>query len=96
MTPSISAVGFALEPKQSEMVESKLKRISYAEDLIVDLIIKIKHDKEYSIETTVNFKWGAQAHVAGEDYDFAAALNKMMDVLDNKVKKEKDKVQEKK
>lgn len=95
MTPAINAVGFTLDKKQSDMIESKLKRISYADDLIVDLMMKIKHDKEYSFDTTVNFKWGAQAHVSGLDYDFGAALNKMMDVLDNKIKKEKDKIQSK-
>lgn len=93
MKTSITPVGITLKPQQSEMIETKLKRVAYAEDLIVDLLIKIKQDKEFIIETTVNFKWGAQAHVAGQDYDFAAALNKMMDVLDNKIKKEKDKVQ---
>ncbi len=95
MTPSINAVGFTLEQKQSDMIESKLKRISYSDDLIVDLLMKIKHDKTYVFDTTVNFKWGTQAHVSGEDFDFAAALNKMMDVLDNKIKKEKDKIQQK-
>ena len=95
MTPSINAVGFTLGNNQSEMIESKLKRISYADDLIVDLLMKIKHDKTFVFDTTVNFKWGTQAHVTGEDFDFGAALNKMMDVLDNKIKKEKDKVQKK-
>lgn len=95
MTPSINAVGFTLEQKQSEMIDSKLKRISYADDLIVDLILKVKHDKTYVFDATANFRWGVQAHVSAEDFDFAAALNKMMDVLDNKIKKEKDKVQEK-
>lgn len=95
MTPSITAVGFSLSQKQSEMVESKLKRIAYADDLIVDLLMKIKQDKAYVFDTTVNFKWGTQAHVTGEDFDFGAALNKMMDVLDNKIKKEKDKIQQK-
>ena len=95
MTPSINAVGFTLEQKQSDLVESKLKRVSYADDLIVDLLMKIKHDKAYVFDVTVNFKWGTQAHVSGEDFDFAAALNKTMDVLDNKIKKEKDKVQQK-
>ena len=93
MTPSINAVGFTLKESQSEMIETKLKRISYADDLIVDLIIKIKHDKEYVLDANVNFKWGTQAHVSGDDYDFSAALNKMMDVLDNKIKKEKEKIQ---
>lgn len=95
MTPSINAVGFTLDKKQSEMIDTKLKRIAYADDLIVDLLVKIKHEKEYVFDTTVNFKWGTQAHVAGQDFDFGAALNKMMDVLDNKIKKEKDKVQQK-
>ncbi|WP_027729039.1 HPF/RaiA family ribosome-associated protein [Treponema sp. C6A8] len=96
MTPSINAIGFTLGEKQSEMINTKLKRIAYAEDLIVDLLIKIKHDKDFSFETTINFKWGATAHVEATDDDFAPGLNKMMDVLDMKIKKEKDKVQEKK
>ncbi|MDE7292218.1 MAG: HPF/RaiA family ribosome-associated protein [Treponemataceae bacterium] len=95
MNKTINAVGFDLEQKQSDMIEKKLKRLDYAEDLIIDLILRVKHDKQYSFDTTVNFRWGAQAHVSGEDYDFAAALNKMMDVLDNKINKEKEKVQEK-
>ncbi len=96
MTKSISAVGFELEEKQSNMIEKKIERVKYAEDLIVDLIMRVKHDKAYVFDTTVNFRWGAQAHVSAEDFDFGAALNKMMDVLDVKVKKEKDKVQDKK
>lgn len=93
MTKNVTAVGFDLEEKQSEMIEKKLERVKYAEDLIVDLIVKIKHEKAYVFDTTVNFRWGTSAHVSGEDFDFGAALNKMMDVLDNKVKKEKDKIQ---
>ena len=53
-------------------------------------------DKKYYFDTTVNFRWGANAHVTSDDYDFAAGLNKLMDVLDQKIKKEKDKIQEKK
>ena len=75
MTKKIDAVGFTLEKKQSEMIENKLKRISYADDLIIDLIMKVKHDKAYSFDTTVNFKWGLVAHVSSDDYDFGAALN---------------------
>ncbi len=96
MTKSVTAVGFDLKTKESEMIEKKLERIHYAEDLIVDLIVRIKHEQKYVFETTVNFRWGAQAHVSGEDFDFGAALNAMMDVLDVKVKKEKEKIQEKK
>ena len=94
MTTSVKAVGFTLDQKQSDMVDSKLKRIAYADDLIVDLLLNIKHEKAYFADATVNFRWGTSAHVSGEDFDFGAALNKMMDVLDNKIKKEKDKIQD--
>ena len=40
MEKSINAVGFTLEQKQSDMIESKLKRIAYAEDLIINLTMK--------------------------------------------------------
>lgn len=93
MTTSISAVGFTLSASNTELIETKLKRVAYADDLIIDLILHVKHEKDFKFETTVNFRWGVQAHVSSEDDDFAVALNKMVDVLDNKIKKEKDKVQ---
>jgi putative sigma-54 modulation protein len=96
MTKSVSAVGFDFEQKQTDLIDKKLKRIGYADDLIVDLILRVKRDKSYSFDCTVNFRWGTQAHVTNDDFDFAAGLNKMMDILDNKIKKEKDRVQEKK
>lgn len=95
MNKTVNAVGFELEQKQSDLIEKKLRRLDYAEDFIIDLILRVKHDKQYVFDTTVNFRWGAQAHVSGEDYDFSAALNKLIDVLDNKINKEKEKVQQK-
>ena len=96
MTTTIQAVDLVLEEKQSELLHSKMKRIAYAEDLVVDLHFSIKYEKEYKIEATVNFRWGAQAHVCGEGRDFAEAVNLMMDALDNKIRKEKEKFQDKK
>lgn len=94
MTRNVSA-NFDLDTKQSEMIDKKLERIKYADDLIVNLTVRIKRDKDFTAEATANFRWGTQAHVSATDFDFAAALNKMMDTLDVKIKKEKDKIQEK-
>ena len=96
MTTSVNAVGFDFEQDQLDLINKKIERIKYADDLIVDLMLKVKEDKKFIFDCTVNFRWGTVAHVAAEDYDLAAALNKMMDVLDQKIKKEKDKIQEKK
>ena len=96
MNKSVSAQGFTLEKDQTELINQKLQRIAYAENLIVDLILRVKEDKKFYFDATVNFRWGANAHLTSDDYDFAAGLNKLMDVLDTKIKKEKDKIQEKK
>ena len=64
--------------------------------MITDIAVSVKLDKKFSCEATVNFRWGGNAHVSADDYDFSACVNKMMDVLDQKVKKEKDKIQERK
>ena len=94
MTKNISA-SFVLEQKQSDMIEKKLDRIKYADELITDLIVRVKQEKEYVFDATANFRWGTQAHVSANDFDFGAALNKMMDTLDIQIKNEKDKIQEK-
>lgn len=94
MNVTMSAVGFDFQKEQQDLIAKKIERIKYAEDLIVDLLIRVKDDKKIIFDITVNFRWGAVAHVSSEDYDFGAALNKTMDILDTKVKKEKDKIQE--
>ena len=61
----------------------------------IDLSIKVKHEEnKIFIDATFNFRWGVSAHVSADDKDFEAAVNKLMDTLDQKVKKEKDKVQQ--
>lgn len=96
MNISVNAVKFTMEDEQRDFIDKKLQRIKYAEDLITDVMLSVKLDRKYLTEATVNFRWGGTAHVSAEDYDFSACVNKMMDVLDQKVKKEKDKIQEKK
>ena len=95
MNINLQAVKFTLDEDQKPFVHKKFERIKYAEDLIVDVLCTIKFDKKFTYECTVNFK-GGTAHVSTEDYDFKAGVNKLMDVLDQKVRKEKDKIQAKK
>lgn len=95
MTITTNAVGFVLDEDQQMLIDKKMERIKYAEDLVVDLLLRIKFDKKMIFEVTINFRWGAVAHISSEDYDFTAGLNKMMDVLDNKIKREKEKIQQK-
>lgn len=95
MNTSVNAVGFNLSEDQQSLIEKKLERVKYADELIVDLYFKVKEDKKFIFDTTINFRWGTSCHVSAEDYDFAAGVNKLMDVMDQKIKKEKDKIQQK-
>ena len=96
MTKSITAHGFSFQKDQSDLINQKLKKIDYADDLIIDLILRVKEEKKFYFDVTINFRWGANAHVTSEDFDFAAGMNKLIDVLEIKIKKEKEKVQTKK
>lgn len=96
MNINVQAVKFTLDEDRKAYVDKKLERIKYAEDLITDVLFVIKLDRsQFYLECTVNFRWAGNAHVSAEDFDFNAGVNKLMDVLDQKIKKEKDKIQEK-
>jgi putative sigma-54 modulation protein len=85
-----------LAPKSREYLDTKLERIEYAKDMIVDLIFVFTKDKDFKLEATVNFRWGTQAHVEERDYGLDAGIDKLVDKLEQKITKEKEKVQEKK
>ena len=89
MNINIQAVKFTMDEDQKKYLDQKFKRIEYADNLITDI-------QCFIYDTTINFRWGGTAHVSTENYEFEAGVNKMMDIADQKVKKEKDKVQEKK
>jgi putative sigma-54 modulation protein len=95
MNTEIKAVHFTLRDDTRKYVEKKLSRIHNAENMIIDLLITMTHEKEFSAEATVNFRWGLSAHVKETDFDLHAAIDKMLDVLDEKISKEKEKFKEK-
>jgi putative sigma-54 modulation protein len=95
MNTEIKAVHFTMHDDAREYLNKKIERIHNAENMIVDLIITIKKEKDFDAEATVNFKWGVSIHVKEEDFDITKAIDKMMDKLDTKITKEKEKVKEK-
>lgn len=97
MNINIKAEKFNLDDDRRAFIDKKLERLGYAEDLLTDLLLNIKLDKRnFYFDCTVNFRWGGNGHVSVDDFDFNAGMNRLIDVLDLKVKKEKDKIQEKK
>lgn len=94
MNIDIASVNFQMKDEEREFFEKKFERIAFAEDLITSVACRVKEDKKYIYDCTVNFRWGTIAHINTENYDFKAGVNKLMDMLDGKIKKEKEKIQE--
>ena len=95
MNTEIKAVHFSLDSQTREHIEKKIDKIHNAENMIVDLLFTLTKDKEFSAEATVNFRWGLSAHLKENDFDLNAAIDKLMDKLNAKIAKEKEKVKEK-
>jgi putative sigma-54 modulation protein len=95
MNVDIKAVHFALGEDSRAYLERKTARIHNAENMIIDLLFTLTKDKEFSAEATVNFRWGVSIHVKERDFELNAAIDKMMDNLDAKITKEKEKAQDK-
>jgi putative sigma-54 modulation protein len=95
MNTEIKAVHFTMHEDAKEYLNQKLERIHNAENMIVDLIVTIKKEKEFEAEATVNFRWGVSIHVKENDFELTPALDKMIDKLESKITKEKEKVKDK-
>jgi putative sigma-54 modulation protein len=95
MNTQIKAVHFTLNDDAKEYLNKKIERIHNAENMIVDLLITLNKDRDFEAEATVNFRWGVSIHVEEHDFEVAAAIDKMMDKLETKITKEKEKVKDK-
>ena len=95
MNLEIKAVHFTLHDDAKDYLNKKIERLRNVENMIVDLKITIKKDKDFEAEATVNFRWGVSTYVAEKDYELTKAIDNMIDKLDAKIIKEKEKVKEK-
>ncbi|MDR0316755.1 MAG: ribosome-associated translation inhibitor RaiA [Treponema sp.] len=95
MNTEIKAVHFTLHDDAREYLNKKIERIPNAENMIVDMLFTLTKDKNFEAEATVNFRWGVSIHIKENDFDLNPAIDKMMDKLQAKITKEKEKVKEK-
>ena len=94
MNTEIKAVHFSLKDETKEYLEKKITRIHNAENMIVDLLFTLTKEKEFSAEVNVNFRWGVSIHQKETDFELNPAIDKLMDKLDAKIAKEKEKVKD--
>ena len=96
MNIDIKAVHFTLADDTKEYLNRKISsRLPNVENMIIDLLFTLTKDKDYSAEAKFNFRWGVSGHIKEHDFELNAAIDKLMDKLDAKIIKEKEKANEK-
>ncbi len=95
MNIDLKGVHMDINQRIRDYLNKKLKRLSYAEDLIVDLLFTLTQEtRGYSAEVTINFQFGTSAHIKVETFNIIKGIDLLFDKMDVKINKEKDKVQE--
>lgn len=97
MKIDIRSVHFDLSEESKQYLMTKVERIGYAKDMIVDLLfVFTKDSKNYKLEVTANFRWGVQAHLQETAFEINPGIDVLMDKLETKIVREKEKIQDKK
>ena len=91
MNVDVKGVHMDVTQGMRDYLDKKLKRLSYAEDHIVDLLFSLTQDsKAFKVEVNINFRWGTTAHIKVESYNITKSIDQIFDKMDIKINKEKD------
>ena len=95
MNIDVKGVHYQVTDNTKEYLDKKLKRLNFASDLVVDLLLTLKSDKNgYKVEANINFRWGQSFHMHAERIDLFEGIDVLVDKLDMKFRKEKERIQE--
>ncbi|HUV06674.1 MAG TPA: ribosome-associated translation inhibitor RaiA [Spirochaetia bacterium] len=95
MRIEIKGVHLDVTEEMKEHVDKKIQKLSFAHDMIMDFLLTLTKEKSsYKIEVNLNFRWGSSAHLSVDSFDFFKGIDTLMDKLEIKVTKEKEKIQE--
>lgn len=95
MRLDIKGVHYDITDVTRNFLTEKTGKLAFAAEQITDLMFTLtKGKKDWTAEATVNFKFGVSAHVSETDFNLHAAIEKLIDRLEVKIRKEKEKVQD--
>lgn len=96
MNMTIKSVHFDADDLTKELIEARTQKLEFAADKIHDLDFTLTKEKEHSylLEAKIHFRWGQHDIVKNGGYELHKAINELIDKVDQKVRKEVDKIQE--
>ena len=95
MNIDIKGVHVEISDKIQEYIDKKLHRLDFVSEHIIDLLVFLSQEgSQYSLEATMNFRWGNSNHVRVKSFDVFEGIDKLFDKVELKVLKEKNKIQD--
>jgi putative sigma-54 modulation protein len=95
MTVEIKGIHVDVTQGVRDYIDTKMPRLDYARDMIVDFLMNISREKSlFKLETTMNFRWGASKHVGVENFDMNKGIDELFDKLEAVVEKEKSRIKD--
>lgn len=93
MQLDIKAIHFAFNEAQREHIDRRLERFSYAREYLVDLGLTLTREgSQYHVDASLHFRWGTVTHLKVSGYDLLEEFDRIMDKIQAKVSKEKEKI----
>jgi putative sigma-54 modulation protein len=95
MNIDIKGVHVEITDKIREYIDRKVPRLDFVSEHIIDLLVFLSQEgSQYSLEATINFRWGNSNHMKVKSFDIFEGVDKLFDKLELKVLKEKNKIQD--
>jgi putative sigma-54 modulation protein len=89
----IKGVHFDIEDETRELIDAKLEKLDFASEYIVDLHFTLtRENPDYIAEAKLHLSWGHSSVIKVHAYDLHEAINALIDKLDHKIRKERDKI----
>jgi putative sigma-54 modulation protein len=93
MNLDVKAVGFTITDEEKQIIDKKIERFQKNEEHLTDLIFTFtKEGPGIKAEAVINFKGGSRGHLEELDHDLRTALDKLVDKVQIKITKEKEKL----
>ncbi len=95
MDVQVKGVHIDVRDETRDFIDEKLEKISFAEDKIVSLDFTLTKEKQrFDAEAKIHFRWGLSAVIKEEAFDLHEALDRLIDSVELKVRKEKSKIKD--
>ena len=90
----VKGIHYELSDKTLEQFEKKIKRLEFANELVSNLTFSVEREKsQYNINADFSFNWGSDGHISLTNHDLYKGIDLIIDKLENKITKEKEKIQ---